>query len=94
MAKRHIQSWWCLFRDDSVVRLLVTRLTKARGLYLKDLAKVAGCAPYQVGNYLNDKKPSITQYQLMSICLFLGIEVSAQVELTPSAAASLGALKP
>ena len=94
MAKRHVQSWWWLFRDDSTIRLLVTKLLKARGLQLKELAKVANCAPYQIGNYLKDKKPSITQYQLMSICLYLGIEVSANVELTPAAAASLGTLKP
>lgn len=93
MAKRHPQSWWCLFRDDSTVRLLVAKLIKSRGLYLKDVAKVAGCAPGQVTNYLMNKKPSITQYQLMSICLHLGIEVSAQVVLTPAAVTSLRPLE-
>lgn len=87
MAKRYPQSWWCFFRDNSTIRNLVAYFIKERGQTLTGLAKIAGCQPNQIRKYLDDKKPHITQYQLMAICNHLGIEPSMQVGLTDAVSA-------
>jgi transcriptional regulator with XRE-family HTH domain len=70
---------WCLFRNSIKVKTAIKFLMKERSLSASDIAKIAGVRLHRISNYLNHPhsagKSSITQEQLMRICMKLGINV-------------------
>jgi hypothetical protein len=74
---------WCILRSSGKVKAAIKYKMEKGSLKVKDLAKVAGVRAYRIRDYLEQihegGKPSITQFQLMSICKELGIEVKLNV---------------
>jgi hypothetical protein len=47
----------------------------------ESLGKALGIYPYIVRNYMNRKKPSLTDDQIVRICEYLGIKFKLEIEV-------------
>lgn len=78
---KSIQAKWCLFRDNSTVRFAVAHQKKVGNYKLMDLERMTGIQAYRISRYLHGRKPNLNQFQLMTLCDKLGIDVKINVEL-------------
>lgn len=78
-------SKWCMLRDDYRVKTLVKKRMSDGKIMIRTLANNTGIAEYRISRYLNhnhlDGLPSLTQHQLITICEYLGIEVTLNIRL-------------
>lgn len=80
MGRRSPSSHWCVLRNNSNIRTAVQSRIKERGYTLKELEKHTGILADRISKYRNGKRKSITQYQLFTLCEFLGIEIDVQIK--------------
>jgi len=53
-------------------------------LYVTDVAGVLNIPADRIRKYLNGKKPSLTNYQIINLATNLGVEVSLDIKLIPT----------
>ena len=74
---------WCFLRNSIKVKTAIKFLMKHQNITVSEIAKIAGVRAGRISNYLNHPhqagKSSITQEQLMKICMQLGINVTISV---------------
>lgn len=80
-------SSWNFLRDNTALRSVISYKIETGKHKLVDLAEKIGINhDHLIGLYLKNKKPSLTNYQIVKLADVLGIEVSLKIELrTPTA---------
>ena len=77
---RSVVAKWCYLRDNATLRLAVQTRIKQKKLRLMDLERLTGIQAYRISRYLLKRKPNLNQYQLISLCEALEIDVKLKVE--------------
>jgi hypothetical protein len=54
---------------------------KQRGLNAEGLGQALGIYPYAIRNYMNRKKPNLTDSDIVKICEYLKIKLELNIEL-------------
>jgi hypothetical protein len=75
---RSVASKWCLLRDDTTLRTAIVYKIKSQKLRLADLERETGIQAYRISRYINGRKPHLSQFQLVSLAKFLGIQVTLE----------------
>ena len=68
-------------RDHPTLHRFITFKVKQRKINAEGLGKALGIYPYAVRNYLNRKKPSLTDEQIIQICEYLKIKIKLEIEI-------------
>jgi transcriptional regulator with XRE-family HTH domain len=75
---------WCILRSNGRVKAAIKFRMKERGIGYKEVAKIADVRANRVSSYLNNHheggRPTLTQKQIMKICIELNIEVTLSVK--------------
>lgn len=75
-------SSWCLLRSSQRLKAAVKfRIDHINKPY-KDIAAESGIPQYRISLYLNGhERKGITQYQLVRLCSYLGIDVGLNIKM-------------
>jgi transcriptional regulator with XRE-family HTH domain len=83
MTNRPAANKYCLLRYDHAVRSAVNLRLKQSGKTVTQVAEETGIGRTQLAKYLSGSvTKSVTQWQLLSLCNYFGIEVSINVKMT------------
>lgn len=78
-------STWCLLRSSQRLRAAILWKFEKLNMTWGRVAKETGIPPYCISMYVNDKKrKAMSQYQLITLCKFLGIDVSLELKFRDS----------
>lgn len=81
MKKVYNQQYWCFLRSSPKLRAAIKFRMEQMGIRSQDVAKGAGINNTRLSSYLNGMHKPLTQYQLIQLCKFLGLEVDLQVTI-------------
>lgn len=74
-------SYWCMIRSSPKLRELVKYKLEQKDKTLKEICKEIGIKQSRLSKYLNNRSPNITQFQLMQVLRYLGIEVTLDIKI-------------
>lgn len=83
MAGKLPSSSWSFLRDSSRLRGILKYQLESKDLFVNDVAKDLGMNVDRLRKYFRGVKPSITNWDLIRVANYLGVEVSLEVKLTP-----------
>ena len=81
---RKPSSHWCFLRDSTKLKAMVKYKLRESGLILAEVTKETGVPGYRISAWLNGKRPYPNQYQVIKLCLFLGVELDLNIGVTSS----------
>jgi hypothetical protein len=78
---RDRRSHWCFLRNNSKLKQVIKYKLQQKGLILHDVQKATGVPAYRISAWFNDNRPYPNQYQVLSLCKWLDIEVDIKITL-------------
>ena len=82
MPNKLTQSSWNFLRDNSKLHGVISH--RIEGKELKQIGKDLGLNPYLVSWYLKGRKPNLSNYDIIRLCSYLGIEIDLSISLPAS----------
>lgn len=79
MPNRLPQASWNFLRDNSRLHGVISHRIDKIGF--KKAGADLGINPYLISWYLKDKKPNLSNYDIIRLCTYLGIEIDISVKL-------------
>jgi len=73
-------SSWSFLRDSTTLRAAIAYRLRDRDLFITDVAEALGVHPDRISKYLRGVKPSLTNWQVVKLAEYLGLEVNLEVK--------------
>jgi hypothetical protein len=71
---------WCFLRDNQKLRAVVERRLKELGLKGKALTEFTSIPAWKISDWKTKGNRGLTQFQFMTLCSRLGINIDIQIE--------------
>ena len=79
-GNRSASSFWSFLRDSAKLRAAITYKLQTRDLFIQKVADDLGVAPDRISKYLRGVTPSLTNWQVVKLAEYLGLDVDLDVK--------------
>lgn len=73
------QSQWNFLRENSILRGAISFSIDFKELKLIQIERALGISAYKISAYLKNRRPSMSNYDIIRLCEYLGIELSLKI---------------
>lgn len=77
-----VKSIWCFLRSNEVLRTAIKYKQAGLDLNLKELAHAAGVDYTRLCKWFKNRAGALSQYEVIRLCTYLGIEVELTIKFT------------
>jgi len=74
-------SSWSFLRDSAQLRSTIAYKLQSKDLFITDAATAIGVAPDRISKYLRGVTPSLTNWQIVKLANYLGMDIELSIKI-------------